>query len=105
MLYFLLSLSVAIFGMANINSVGGQLILTGTAMNATCYVSNGYMPVYNSNVDLKWWAENNDGIHKMNPLNANFPFLGDWWIMPNNLTISPGDILAIAGVVMIVYNK
>ena len=108
MMSFFLSALVLVLGIGKYNTTGGQLILTGSAMNATAYVTNGFrMPVFDKNMSSE--GATDDHAHVYNPPNANFPFLGDWIVVRVPIAgeglFSIGDMFIILGILDIAWNQ
>ena len=108
MLYLALNLVGLYIGLMNYNTTPGQMILYGMGTNALVVASNGWkMPVYDPYIDVKSPVDKQ--FHIINPKLSNFPFLGDWLIVRlpigNDLDMSPGDVLMVAGMVWILWSN
>ena len=105
--YMTINIVQMLLGLTNYNNLGGQLILDGSLNNQIVVSSNNFkMPVYDNNVQSNYTPK--DDFHIMNPKYQNFPFLGDWIIIPTPgryATVSIGDIEIISGLQIILWNN
>ena len=106
MIYITINVFQMLLGLTNYNNLGGQLILDGVLNNQIVVSTNNFkMPVYDENVQSNYIPK--DNFHIMNPKHQNFPFLGDWIIIPKPgryATVSIGDIEIFMGTSIILWN-